>query len=235
MSPKYLILFIICLLTQLATAEPKPFVAKYTLFQDSDRVGEMTKTLSRVNDGTYRLKTSSKARLLFVKITYKEDAIFEWRENRAIPQSYLRTTDSSFTSERKTVQTFNWPTMTETGTYKDKSWDNELSESSHSRLTDIVQFQEQLKSSKEPIQSMAFLVHDRGSSKNESFQFEAFDIIDTPSGKYTTWRYRKTHNNPKRQSLYWFAPELDFIPVRVQQFKDGEEQANMMLKKIAFD
>lgn len=216
-------------------AAPVTYQAKFTIFQDNDRVGQLVKTLSQVSEQTFRLQTSSNAKLFFVKIRYDEDAIFSWDEEQIKPQSYLRTTDTSFSAKRKTIQTFNWPSMTETGTYKDRSWDMELTEASHSRLTDIVQFQEHLKQAKEPIQSMAFLVHDRGSSKNESFHFEAEDIVDTASGKYKTWRYRKTHNNPKRQSVYWFATELDFIPVRVQQFKDGKEQANMVLREIAFD
>ena len=228
-------ILLLCLLPQVANAELKTYTAKFNLFQDGDRVGRSTKELTLVSDNTYRLKTSSNAKIFFVKLRYKEDAIFTWENNKAKPQSYLQTSDTSFSSERKTVQTFNWPTMTETGTYKDSSWDIELTEDSHSRLTDIVQFQDMLSKSETPIQSMAFLVHDRGRSKNESFQFEAEETIKTPAGEYKTWRYRKTHNNPKRQSLYWFATELDFFPVRVQQFKDGEEQANMMLSEIEFD
>lgn len=235
MSSKFILLIASMISSSLVFAEPKPYTAKFTIFQDEDRVGQMTKTLSLVNDDMYRLTTSSKAKLFFVKVTHGEDAIFTWQNNQAKPKSYLRTTDTSFSSQRKTVQTFNWPTMSETGTYRDKAWDMDLTDASHSRLTDIVQFQELLKQAKGPIASMAFLIHDRGTSKNETFTFESVDIINTPSGKYKTWRYRKTHNNPKRQSLYWFATELDFVPVRVQQFKDGEEQANMMLKEITFD
>ena len=221
--------------TPTLAAEPKTYTAKFSIYQDGDKVGGSTKELSLVSDNTYRLRTSSSAKIFFVKLRYKEDAIFTWENDKAKPQSYLQSSDTSFSSERKTVQTFNWPTMTETGTYKDRSWDIELSDDSHSRLTDIVQFQEILKQSNKPVQSITFLVHDRGSSKNESFQFEAEEFIQTPSGEYKTWRYRKTHNNPKRQSLFWFATELDFFPVRVQQFKDGEEQANMMLREIEFD
>lgn len=228
-------IIILCSLPYVANAELKTYTAKFDLFQDGDRVGRSTKELTLVSDNTYRLQTSSNAKIFFVKLRYKEDAIFTWENNRAKPQSYLQSSDTSFSSERKTVQTFNWPSMTETGTYKDTSWDIELSEDSHSRLTDIVQFQEMLKKAEAPIPSMAFLVHDRGRSKNESFQFEAEEILRTPAGKYKTWRYRKTHNNPKRQSLYWFATELDFFPVRVQQFKDGEEQANLLLSEIEFD
>ena len=234
MSRKFILLIAFIACSNLVFAEPKPYTAKFTIFQDDDRVGQMTKTLSLVNDDMYRLTTSSKAKLFFVKVTHEEDAIFAWQNNQAVPKSYLRTTDTSFSSKRKTVQTFNWPTMSETGTYRDKAWDMELTDASHSRLTDIVQFQELLKQAKEPIASMAFLIHDRGTSKNETFTFESVEIINTPSGKYKTWRYRKTHNNPKRQSLYWFATELDFVPVRVQQFKDGEEQANMMLSSIEY-
>ncbi len=228
-----LIIFSLCSIS--VNAELRTYSAKFTLYQGDDKVGESTQDMSLVKDTTYRLQTSSRAKIFFVKLRYKEDAIFTWDGRKAKPLSYLQTSDTSFSAERKTVQTFNWPTMTETGTYKDSSWEIELSDDSHSRLTDIVQLQELLKESEGPIENIAFLVHDRGSSKNESFQFEAEEIVSTPAGEFKAWRYRKTHNSPKRQSLYWFATDLDFFPVRVQQFKDGEEQANMKLNQIEFD
>ena len=114
--------------TPTLAAEPKTYTAKFNIYQDGDKVGGSTKELAMVSDNTYRLRTSSSAKIFFVKLRYREDAIFTWENDKAKPQSYLQSSDTSFSSERKTVQTFNWPTMTETGTYKDRSWDIELSD-----------------------------------------------------------------------------------------------------------
>lgn len=215
-------------------AAPKAYDAKYKIFQDGDQVGKARRQLTNIKDNQWRMQTSSRAKLFLVKVTYEQDAIFEWKDNKAKPLSYLQVSDTSLSSKRKVVQSFDWATLKDHGTYKGKPWEIKLSEASHSRLTDIIQFREQLKLSSKPTQSMAFLIHDRGHSKNESFEFEATDPIKTKAGDFMTWRYRKVHSNPKRQSLYWFAPELDFMPVRIQQFSDGEEQANMVLESIQF-
>jgi carbamoylphosphate synthase large subunit len=37
----------------------------------------------------------------------------------------------------------------------------------------------------------------------------------------------------KRQTFAWFAPSIDFVLVRIQQFKEGEEQGDIRLSSYS--
>jgi hypothetical protein len=234
---RYLKLLLICLLAftpAALLAKPLPFSANYVILQDGNQVGSASRELLQLENGQWQMTTKSEARLLFVKVILNQDVVFKWQNNRALPITYEQLSDTSLSSKRRTKQYFDWDAMTDTGSYKDRTWELELNENSYSELTDIIQLQEQLKTAGKPVSDLAFLVNNRGDSKTEAYQYEANETLTTSAGSFETWRYKKIHSNPKRQSLYWFAPELDYQPIRIQQFADGNEQANMVLESIEF-
>jgi len=213
-------------------AEPQAYEAKYVLLQDGDKVGTAKRILVKEKDNLWRMQTKSTARLYFVKVKYDQESIFEWKNNTARPLIYKQISDTSLSSKRLLNQEFNWRTNIDSGNYKGKAWSQPLQPSSHDRLTAIITFREMLKASSSPIKDAEFLVNYRGKATVEKFQLEKQETITTPAGEFLAYKYFKSHANTKRKSYYWFAPELDYFAIRIQQFNAGEEQANMLLKSV---
>jgi len=69
---------------------------------------------------------------------------------------------------------------------------------------------------------------------DDVYQFIAEETIQTPEGEFQTLKFEKTHKNKRRISYFWLAKKLDYIPIRIQQIKEGEEQADMLLKSVTF-
>lgn len=66
-----------------------------------------------------------------------------------------------------------------------------------------------------------YLVADEKRVEAVRFVREGREQITVPAGRYDTVRVRRIHNNPKRTTTFWLAPNLDYLPIRVMQNDDG--------------
>ena len=222
------------LLSHHVFADLAPYKADYDLLQDDDQVGNASWTLTQKDNSNWQMETRSRARLFFVKIVFDQSAEFSYQDGLITPLSFNQLSDTGVSSERRMNQTFDWESGTDTGKYKKDSWSRELNPGSLSRVTDVIQFQQQLQKAKEPIKEASFEINYRGSAKTESYSYLGEEELATPSGTYQALKYKKLHSNPDRITYFWFVPELNYIPGRIQQIHTGEEQANMLLRAIEF-
>ena len=76
-------------------------------------------------------------------------------------------------------------------------------------------------------------VFDKDHVKTMRFTNEGTETLDTPMGEVETIRVRgETASGSSRSSLTWFAPELDYVPVRLEQRKRGDLVARLTLTRL---
>jgi hypothetical protein len=61
------------------------------------------------------------------------------------------------------------------------------------------------------------------------FRIVAREQVQTPAGTFDTVRVERV-NDKKKTTVFWLAPARNYMAVRVQQTKDGDEQLKMVLK-----
>lgn len=76
-------------------------------------------------------------------------------------------------------------------------------------------------------------VVDRGSLQTIVWTRLANETIDVGAGRFETVKYRRSRTGSKRSSLIWFAPSLDGVPVRIEQFRLEDRQAVATLERYA--
>jgi len=54
--------------------------------------------------------------------------------------------------------------------------------------------------------------------------------LSLPYGNLKTVKVKLIRDSKKRETFAWFAPSLNYTLVRLQQFKEGEEQGDIKLK-----
>jgi len=64
--------------------------------------------------------------------------------------------------------------------------------------------------------------------KTYRFAITAYEDIETPAGRFETVLVQRV-DNPRRSSKFWLAPSRDFMPVKVEQHKDGDSDLRMVL------
>ena len=80
-----------------------------------------------------------------------------------------------------------------------------------------------------------FLVFDSGRLKNVIFTVSGEEQLETSLGTLDTLRVER--NNAKgssRTTVTWFAPSLDYMPVKIEQLKRGGLVARLTLKSLTY-
>ena len=67
--------------------------------------------------------------------------------------------------------------------------------------------------------------------KTFSYRRDGEEVVDTPMGKKNTIRLIQTDTG-KRKVHYWLCPELNYIPVRIEQFKNDKSNLIMTLDSL---
>lgn len=76
------------------------------------------------------------------------------------------------------------------------------------------------------------IIDEKGQADEYRFAMLGEEQISTPYGQLDTVKVERVRENNRRQTYFWFAPELDYLLVKMQQFKEGDEQATMTLEKL---
>jgi len=56
---------------------------------------------------------------------------------------------------------------------------------------------------------------------------------ETDAGTFPTYRYSQQREGSSRQTVIWLAPELSALPVRIEQFRNGELQTVFSLAEVS--
>jgi hypothetical protein len=74
------------------------------------------------------------------------------------------------------------------------------------------------------------IVDKKGRSRNYKFEIIGEETISVPYGNIKTIKAKRLYDNDKRQAFAWFAPEMDFLLVRMWKGEKGVEQLDAQLK-----
>lgn len=74
-------------------------------------------------------------------------------------------------------------------------------------------------------------IDDEGEREPLAFVAEGRESIEVPLGRYDTVRVRRIREG-KRTTVTWLAPELDWLPVRVEQRRRGDLVARLELAAL---
>jgi len=212
-----------------------PYKASYELMREGKKAGHATRELKQIDRNNWQLSMNSKASLFFVTFSYQQQSNFSWVNNKPRPDSFLQTDKNSFKAAVIQQQTFDWLTMLEDGSYKKQKWQLKVTPDIQDRQLSLLSLRLDLLQqdyTKGQQKTFQYSVSYKGEVSDESYQFVAEESITTPAGIFETHKYQKTHDNKSRVSYFWLAKKLKYLPIRIQQLKDGEEQANMLLTAI---
>ncbi|MCP3675757.1 MAG: DUF3108 domain-containing protein [Gammaproteobacteria bacterium] len=203
----------------------------YDLIRKGKKVGSARRTLKPVKENHWQLSMNSKASVLVVSFEYKQQSAFTWVDNSPRPDSYLQKDKNSLKSAKAYKQNFNWQEMTETGSYKKKKWQLPLKAGIQDRQTSILSLRQDLLQQRSH-ETYKYPVSYKGKINDDVYVLIGEESQQTPAGTFNTLKFERTHKNAQRVSYFWLAKELDYLPVRIRQTKEGQEQADMLLSSI---
>ncbi len=207
------------------------YKATYTLLHKSDPVGSATRQLSYLNDGTIKYHYETDISWLIFSDKRAETALVKVENNQVIPLHYNYHREG--TGRDKNYQ---WQYDLEKNKAIDLKNDKKLNLDFTNGLLDKLSYhlQNRLDLINDP-QKRRFVypvISAKGSIKNYEYQYDGQEELILPYGLVKTIRLKREIIEKKRITYAWFAPELNYLLVKLYQVKAGAEQFEAQLSSV---
>lgn len=212
-----------------------PFEVVYDVGNNLISAGSANLSLKREGDEwVYSLTTRPKG---VFKLTGKgkiqETSIFTVVKSaddnmRVLPKRYSYRQDEE--DKRSVDAWFNWDNNELTYKRRGEERTESFSDPILDRLSVTLTVMNELKH--RPFEEAKLTVFDTGRIKEVSFVNEGQETLNTQIGEMETIRVRSENVGSSRHTVTWFAPELDYVPVKIEQHKRGDLVARLTLVKL---
>ncbi len=217
-----IILLFFCLPQSLQAQDIADFSAYYKVSLNGLSAGELKRTLSTNEDGSRTFLSQSQAKGVFAFFKpdlVEETSIWSLEEQEIRPQSYLYQRTGGKKEKYLSIN-FDW--------YNQRA---NIDDNNHTSVLDIkpntldkLLYQLVLMSDLEQQKTLLnYQVIDGDQLKTYDIVIIGTEIINTPLGKIEAIKLqRQRDTNKQRQTTLWFAPKLQYLPVKIEHIeKDG--------------
>lgn len=232
-----LVLCAICLAgTNFAAAvEPTPFRAEYQAKYKGFPISATgIRELTRTEDGRYLMTSSAKSFLASIH----EQTLFTLGDKDEIVPVEYQYHRTGIGRNRSAVLTFDWDSMEVLNNVQSKPWHMAITDGTQDKLSYQQRMRAELASAwqtESPWPELHYQVADGGHLKEYSFQILGEEMIETPIGRVRTIKASRVRNDDDRSTIFWLAPEYDFLLVRFEQTEKDGDGFKLMLKEAEFD
>lgn len=207
------------------------YTARYDVEYKGRDVGESLQTLERNGDDGYRFRSVTEAQgiaRLLRRQPIVEESVFEMRDGRPRPLEF-RLDDGTRKGEDNVTIDFDWANGAAHVVTEDGSMDLPLEPGVHDRATLQLALMLELDARSAPA-SHALI--DDASVKTYSYELAGEETLVTPAGSHDTIKVVQRREGSSRHTIIWLAPELRYLPVRIEQRRDDESLTTLLLESV---
>lgn len=232
-GPAFLLAFALLLFTTPLLAALKPFDAEYAVYRNRALIAESRLSLQLALRNTFRfhLHTEPVGWLsMFYREKADETSVVSEQNGTLRPHDYLKVRRSGKKIKKRTHIVFDW---------------------THNKI--LVPDEpgtppRDIPGSAQDKHSMQLAVmHDLALGKRKNLQYTAVDYdriktyhfnilgeetVDTPLGIYRAIKVERVRKKSDGKMLIWFAPELDYLPVRMEEHQEDGTLYRSVLKRL---
>lgn len=208
-----------------------PQTAEYQVNYGDIELGKAKYNLPKMTNGVFTYRFESDLSLLLLTDVRRISSEFTLNGNQLSPIRYHHLREgvgpnyleqTAFTKDQGVIQTH----------YKDKKAQFAFEGDIFDPLMVQLQFRLDISTGKEVLDYR--MVKD---NKVDEYQFHVIgkERMKLGSESYDTVKIEVVRKNNKRQTFFWMAPELAYLPVRLSHFEKGDKQLDIKLIKYHFD
>lgn len=227
---KYVLLSMLLLVAgKLQAAELTPYETRYDVLRGGSHYGEAVRKLTREGD-SYSLYTETEISLLFLsdRRRFWSEFKFDGQQIQSTSFAYKRTGTGR---NRGFSGLFDHQQDSITNTATGAVIAAKPSEFAMDEAASIEQLRFDLMAGTQELLTYAVL-DEKGEGDQLTFKRGATETLSLPYGEVTAVKIERVRENSTRETDYWFAPELDYVLVKMAQRKDGDEVATLELSQI---
>lgn len=205
--------------------------ATYTLLRKSDPVGKAIRELTYLDDNKIEYHYETNISWLIFSDKRSETAIVKIENNQVIPLSYDYQREG--TGRDKSYQwQYDLAGKTATDLKKNKKISLDFTDGLLDKLSYHLQNRIDLINNPGQKRFIYPVISTKGSIKNYQYQYDGEEEIILPYGLVKTIRLKREIIEKQRITYAWFAPELNYLLVKLYQVKAGTEQFEAQLSLL---
>lgn len=198
------------------------FDASYDVYRSGMKVARMQRSFSRLDDG--KLMYRSETNVIGLASMFRQDHIIEqstWQfaDSKVIPQLYEYVRTGSKRDRRISIK-FDWQKNQITNSVDGSAWSMPTADGILDKLVYQYSIMLDMQAGKS---NLSYKVADGGTEKLYVFEAVGEEVLDTPLGKLKTIKMVRLFADSDRQSIFWSAPELAYLPVKLENTDDGNK------------
>ena len=201
-----------------AYALPRAFDANFTVAKGRMTLGNLHASL-RYTGNQYQYRKSTKASGFAALVTgmkITENSNGRFAKNAIKPSNYLY---NQSRRKKSRIEKIHFNGNKAVGSYKGKPFNLAVSANALDRGSVELALARDLAANKP---RLVYPVVEKGKTKNLTFAKLGQEKIKTPAGTFNTIKLRVVRNNNKRNTTFWLAKELDYMPVKVRHNEKGD-------------
>jgi len=211
--------------------ELKPFTASYSINWHGLAAGSTELKLEQLPDGRWSYSSHSSAHGLFrlaMPAELASRSLFRIEEGQLVPERF--TADDGATSDAKDQDiTFDWAAARVRGVAERHKVDLPTQPGLLDTLSVQVALMNELLRGRTPAR---FVLLDKDRIKDYVYSAEGHERLKTDIGEYDTMIYRSARPGSDNGTWFWCAPELGYLPLKVER-RDGDDvQWSMRLRSV---
>jgi hypothetical protein len=209
---------LILLSAQAVIAMPTAFDANYSVAKGSMTLGNLHTSL-KINSSSYSYHKYTKATglaalLTGIKITENTDGQVSGKNIR--PSSYLFNKSQRRKSKIDKIQ---FTGNSASGSYKGKPYKMAITGNTQDRASLELVLARDIALNKT---QLSYPIIESGEKKNYNFQKMGREKIQTPAGNFNTVKVKVVRSGNKRETIFWLAKEMDYMPVKIRHREKGD-------------
>lgn len=209
------------------TSTLTPYEATYTASMNKgvSLNGTAKRSLRPKGDGVWLYRTDVDSFIADID----ESLVLRWENNQVVPLQYRYRLSGFLIKDREQTIDFDWEAGIATGKYRGKSFELKLTDGALDPLGFQLQLSQDIKTGK---RDMTYQVIDGGNYDHDRFAVIDEEPLETSDGPMPTLKAEKVRaEDSKRETLLWFAPDEDFLLVRLRQVEPDGSSYELRLNR----
>lgn len=219
--------------------EIKPFTATYTLLHKSDPVGTALRQLTYTDNLDKNFPGSKSAiyhyetdiSWLIFSDKRNETSTLSFDTQKVVPHKYIYNREG--TGRDKNYEWhYNYVNKTADDLTRNRTINLLVTEGLQDKLSYHLQNRLDLLNNPEQKRFTYAVINTSGSINNYTYEYDGEEELILPYGLVKAIRLKREVTAKKRVTYAWFAPELDYLLVKLYQVKAGAEQFEAQLSSL---
>ncbi len=213
-----------------AAALPEQFTAHYEVSHRGLTLGEATVEYQQFDGNRYRYDSVSRTvglAKLFYNATIRERSEGVITEEGFKPERY--TYKRTGKDPRQALLVFDWGAGRVINDVAGSAWRMAVPTDAMDRMVSQLQLMHDLAARQ--FKDLVYTIADGGELKTYQLEIVGGEDIQTPYGTFETLKINELRDDNKRATVFWVAPELDYLAVRIEH-RDRDDRFFMNLKEL---